>query len=60
MDKKIVNEYAPDYITPPGESLQDALDVLGMPQIELARRIGRTPKAINEIVKGKQAIQFLE
>lgn len=45
--------YAPDFVTPPGDMLQEALDERGMTQAELAGRLGRTKKTVNEIVKGK-------
>lgn len=37
----------------PGEILQEALDDRGISQSELARRMGRPTKTINEIVNGK-------
>jgi HTH-type transcriptional regulator / antitoxin HigA len=48
--------YKPDYAVPPGESLVEALEALGMTQAELASRMGRPLKTVNEIVKGKAAI----
>ena len=56
MVKPIVNQYSPDDVSPPGETLQETLDTIGMPQAELARRMGKTPKNINEIIKGKAPI----
>src|SRR3989337_4275471 len=50
-------EYAPDYAVPPGETLLETIDALGMTQAELAARTGRTLKTINEIVKGKAPIR---
>jgi len=50
------NEYAPDMVSPPGETLLETLEELGMSQAELARRIGRPKKTVNEIVQGKAAI----
>jgi HTH-type transcriptional regulator / antitoxin HigA len=38
---------------PPGDILQEVLWAQGMSQAELARRLGRPPKTINEIIKGK-------
>ncbi|OIO11887.1 MAG: hypothetical protein AUJ52_01290 [Elusimicrobia bacterium CG1_02_63_36] len=49
-------KYEPDFVSPPGATLQDALDERGMSQVELAERTGHAPKVINEIVKGKAAI----
>jgi len=52
----VVNEYHPDIVSPPGETLQEILDDIGMSQAQLARRTGRPTKTINEIIKGKAAI----
>lgn len=49
-------EYAPRHVTPPGDTLAETLGVLGMTQVELARRMGRSTTTINEIVRGKAAI----
>jgi HTH-type transcriptional regulator / antitoxin HigA len=48
--------YAPETVTPPGETLEEVLVERGMTQAELAVRTGRPTKTINEIVKGKAAI----
>jgi addiction module HigA family antidote len=50
------NHYSPDYVSPPGETLLDILEERQMSQAELARRMGRPNKTINEIVRGKVAI----
>lgn len=51
-----VDEYRPDYAVPPGATLKEVMDELGMTQAELAQRTGRPKKTINEIIKGKTAI----
>ena len=48
--------FAPDYAVPPGEYLAHVLELKGMSQAELATRIGRPQKTINEIIKAKAAI----
>ncbi len=53
MSKTFVNEYNPNRVSHPSETLKDTLDALGMSQKELAKRMGRPLKTINEIVKGK-------
>jgi addiction module HigA family antidote len=45
-----------DWTVAPGEILLEALEERGMSQSELARRMGRPTKTINEIVNGKAAI----
>lgn len=48
--------YRPDYAVPPGETLLEVLADRGMTQVELARRMSRPKKTINEIIKGKAAL----
>ncbi len=50
------NQFLPDYAVPPGETLLDTIEALGMSQAELAERTGRPKKTINEIIKGKAPI----
>ncbi len=45
-----------DYAIPPGETLQVFLEDRNMTQADLARRMDRPLKTINEIVKGKAAL----
>lgn len=56
MSEHVQNQYHPDYVSPPGETLSEVLQERGMSQAELARRTGRPKKTINEIIKGKSAI----
>ena len=48
--------FEPDYVSPPGETLEDVLDERGMTQAELAERTGLSRKTVNEIVQGKAPI----
>jgi HTH-type transcriptional regulator / antitoxin HigA len=48
--------FVPDYAVLPGDHLAEVLEAKGMSQAELALRIGRPQKTINEIIKGKAAI----
>ncbi len=48
--------FEPNFAIPPGETLAETLDTLGMTQAELAERMGRPLKTINEIVAGKAMI----
>ena len=56
MSRLIQNQYIPDTVSPPGETLQEILEEIGMTQAELAERTGRPEKTIGEIIKGKAAI----
>ena len=49
-------EFAPDYAVAPGESLREAIEYLGMTQVEFARRMGMTPQSLSRILSGKQPI----
>ncbi|MBT9145846.1 MAG: Antitoxin HigA [candidate division WS2 bacterium] len=56
MSRDIKSQFIPDYTVPPGETLLETLETIGMSQAELAERTGRPKKTINEIIKGKAAI----
>src|SRR5262245_33858286 len=51
-----MSEHFPDDAVPPGATLLETIDALGMSQAELAQRTGRPLKTINEIIKGKAQI----
>lgn len=48
--------WQPDWVVPPGEILLEALQDRDMTQSELAQRLGRPLKTVNEIIRGKAAI----
>lgn len=56
MINSIQNEYTPDFVSPPGETLQEIIEEKGMTQADLAERMGRPKKTINEIINGKAEI----
>ncbi len=49
-------DLSPSLAIPPGETLLDELRARGMTQVELAKRMGRPPKVVSQIIKGKKAI----
>jgi HTH-type transcriptional regulator / antitoxin HigA len=56
MGDRVRNQYEPDSVSAPGGSLREVLANKEMSQAELATRMGRPKKTINEIVKGKAMI----
>ncbi|MEQ8190034.1 MAG: helix-turn-helix domain-containing protein [Candidatus Eremiobacterota bacterium] len=52
MHKNFINEYNPDFVSPPGDTLAELLKERGMTQAELAQRTGKKTKTINQIIKG--------
>lgn len=48
--------YEPDFVLPPGNTLDEVLDSFGMTQAELAKRTGLSTKHINQIVNGAAPI----
>ena len=56
MAEQLQNQYRPDVISVPGETLEELLEERGMSQAELAERTGRPKKTINEIIQGKATI----
>lgn len=49
----VKHTYSPDFVSPPGETLDELLDERGVTQAGLAERTGLAAKTINEIIKGK-------
>lgn len=52
-----IYEYRPDYAVSPGSVLAERLEAYGLSQAELARRCGRSPKLISEIIAGKAPVE---
>lgn len=50
--------FSADIAIAPGETLRDTLTAIGMTQKDLARRMGVTPKLVNEIFMGKAPITY--
>jgi addiction module HigA family antidote len=50
------HSFRPDYAIPPGEILEETLEVRGIKKVEFAARCGRPAKTISEIIAGKAAI----
>ncbi|GIV02067.1 MAG: XRE family transcriptional regulator [Fimbriimonadales bacterium] len=53
MAEELKNEYTPDHAAHPSETLREVLAALQMTQADLARRMGRSTKHVNEIVHGQ-------
>lgn len=49
-------ELAKSILSPPGDTIQEHLDYIGMSQAELAERMGRPKEKINDIIKGREPI----
>ena len=57
MAAAATNEYRPDYAVPPGSVLEERLAAHDISHAEFARRCGRSPKLISDIVSGKAPIE---
>lgn len=53
---KTTYRYEPDYAIAPGETLLETIEALDLTQKELAQRMGRPLKTINQIIKGTAQI----
>ena len=49
-------EIAKSLLSPPGDTIQEHLDFIGMSQAELAERMGRPKEKINDLIKGREPI----
>jgi HTH-type transcriptional regulator / antitoxin HigA len=56
MNSAHLNNFEPNAVPHPGETVVEYLDFLGWSQRDLARRTGLTPKTISEICNGKAPI----
>jgi addiction module HigA family antidote len=43
-------------LSPPGDTIQEHIDFIGMTQAELAERMGRPKEKINDVIKGREPI----
>lgn len=50
------NEYVPDVVSAPGDTLQEIISDRQMTQTDLAERLGLTHKTVNEMIRGKGPI----
>jgi HTH-type transcriptional regulator / antitoxin HigA len=48
--------FAPDWLSPPGDTIADILEERGWEQAELAQRTGFTKKHVNDLVKGRASL----
>jgi len=46
------DEYNPDYVSPPGDTLKETLETIGMTPEELAARMGILKEQLYAIIKG--------
>ena len=51
-----LNEFQPDYFTPPGDVIGEWLEEKKMTQVQLALRLGLSAKTLNLIIKSKAAL----
>ncbi len=51
------NTYQPDYAVPPGWILEERLEAHGLSHAAFARRCGRSPKLISEIIAGTAPVE---
>jgi plasmid maintenance system antidote protein VapI len=56
MTNTTENGYAPDWVSPPGETLADILKERGITRNEFANRMGLPKKTVNQLIKGKVEI----
>lgn len=45
-------------LSPPGDTIRETIDELGMSQAELAERIGRPREKLNDIIKGREPLSM--
>ncbi len=58
MKAKRQHHFEPDYAVPPGATLEETMESLGMTQRDLGTRTGLTVQTLNRIFKGEQPITY--
>ena len=58
VNKKDNNDFMPAVAIPPGETVKENMEFLGMNQIELAARLDITPKHLSNIINGNAPITY--
>ncbi len=53
---KLAAPFAPDWVSPPGDTILDIIEERGWTQAELAARLGYSPKHVNQLIKGKVSL----
>lgn len=48
--------FAPDWVSPPGETILDLIEERGWTQVELAERLGFSTKHVSQLINGKVAL----
>ena len=56
MGSKSRNAYRPGVVFPPGDTLRETLEAVGMSQAELGARMGVTEEHVRSVVEGKSSI----
>ncbi len=51
-----IGRFQPDWASPPGDSILDALEERGWTQVELAQRTGVTTKHVSDLVHGRASL----
>lgn len=52
------NIYEPDYAVPPGQTILDKIEEIGMAQQELALRLGYSTTHVSQIINGHEPITY--
>jgi HTH-type transcriptional regulator / antitoxin HigA len=48
--------FTPDWVSPPGDTILDLLEERDWTQVQLAERLGHTPKHVSLLIRGKVSI----
>jgi len=56
MGNDLKNQYDPDFVSPPGETLGEIMNARGVSKAQLAERMGCSGKKVTGIIKGEAPI----
>jgi len=53
-----VEAFAPDWVSPPGDTILDLMEEKDWNQVELSNRLGFSTKHLNQLIKGKATLTY--
>jgi len=55
-DRRVENQFVPDYAVRPGETLLETIEALGVSPVELAERTGQPSQTVQRIIQGQTPV----
>jgi len=54
----VIDRFCCDWASPPGDTIQDAMEELGMTKAKLEQHLGKSPEFVDNLIVGKEPITY--